>query len=421
MRLILCFYFFFICLSVGYSAGTPGSKSFLEKGNQFQELTSEVDSLAGHTIYKLTSGRDWNHFPTYHNRGVFSPDASFVIFTSWWTDRHESYLMRADLPSGKLTVLSVLPKSNNEGRFNGNNTTISADGKSVFAYTYLTLREVPTDGQRGDTVLTRFDNNNFSEYGHPASALNGKSLFISLRQFKLGSPSWTLLNISPTSPGFRVVTGEVGVSSIHMQPNPTQTNLILVVREEGRNLLGKPLIENYYKSPRMGILNLETLKITDLTEPGQKVGNLWVTHAVWNFDGSALYYEVGSHEDDAHEIGKVSVDGKIVWRKTFPVKGIATHVGAHPQKDWMVLESDKLYPEMPRHFRFLKFDQLDQATKEPKVETIALHQSDVSGNLQESHGHSTISPDGRWMNFGAATKTRSDVYVIDLFSKKEGK
>ena len=161
----------------------------------------------------------------------------------------------------------------------------------------------------------------------------------------------------------------------------------------------------------MMVLDMKTSMTTPIL-PVNIISKL-ITHAVWSFDGRAIYYETGI-KSDGHEVGVVEANGRTRWFRRFPKARVHTHVGAHAARDWLVLESEDLFHES-RDFRFLKLDEPDE-NGEPSVELICRHGSDIQGyaSLQESHGHPVVSPDGKWMCFGAACEGASDVYVAQL-------
>jgi hypothetical protein len=380
-------------------------------GSTTRELKPYLDPL-GRRAFVLTGSRDVNHQPTYHNDSAWSADSRELVFTSLQQDRSWSWLMKASIPDGKLVCLDRLPGSAktgvNLGRYNGNNTALSARAGLALAWNYVHLKAVPMQGGPAEVLFT--GGPGLPGLGHPAASLDGRKVYCSLRSNLEAPVSYQVLEIDLRSKAVRAVFGEPSWDCIHVQPNPVDPDCLLVVRDEAK-LNGAPAGPTFQDEARMWVVDLKTKKRTPILPVD--ASSKMLTHALWNFDGSALYYEVRL-PGGRHEVGKRSRDGRALWHRHYPNSGPATHVGAHTKRDWMVLESEALYA-MPRHFRFLKFDALGP-DGDPAEEPIALHPSDIArhGNRQEAHGHPIVSPDGRWMSFGVGRDNRFDLHVVGL-------
>lgn len=386
---------------------SAGPAKDLAPGDITNESATYRDPISGRTVRRLTSTRDWNHLPTFHNDGTFTTDSRFVVFTSWPGDRHTSYLIKAEVETGNLSVLDALMDPTNQGRYNGNNTAVNSAGGWALAFTYTDLLAVNLETRekrvlyhtgRGGPIL-----------GHPAASIDGKTCYIALRSNLPGSPQgYALLAIDMATGATRALMGEADYDNMHVQPNPKHPHLLLIVRDIA---MGNQTHKDFLTENRAYILNTQSLRKTPIRPADPSTGML--THTIWNNTGDALYYEVGL-PGDRHEVGRLDLSGRNTWHHIFSSRGLAVHVGAHTQKDWMVLESENLFAA-PRDFRFLKFDQAFTGG-EPPMEIICLHGSDMAahGNRQEAHGHPVVSPDGRFMSFGSMRGGLSDPHVVTL-------
>ncbi|MBL8992537.1 MAG: hypothetical protein JNM63_04305 [Spirochaetia bacterium] len=379
----------------------------LKPGDPLLEASHFSDPLTGKKVIRLTSGRDFNHLPAYHNNTDFTSDSKALVFSSWPKDRSVSYLMKADLETGLLTVIAALPALQKKGRFNGNNMALSQTGGWILAYTYAYVGAYQIDS-REERIFAW--TNAGCTFGHPAGSLDGNTVFIARKEvLPSGSYRYTVLGIDLASLESRELFSEEHSHCNHIQPNPRNPDELLITREEELTSVKIPVQKEFYLHPRMIVLNLKTQKIVEIAPvmPERK----WIVHMVWNHLGDQLYYELKDDRAQKHELGIASPLGLNLWQKTIPRAGMAVHVGAHPLTNWMVVEGGVF--EGPRRFLFLKPDA-NGKNGEPILEDIATHDSEVESNTQESHGHSRISPAGKWMAYNVQKNARSDVFVVKL-------
>lgn len=372
-----------------------------------RESTNYPDALTGKNVTRLTSGRDFNHLPTYHNNTDFTADSRFLVFSSWPKDRRVSYLMKAELATGEITVLATLPGAEKKGRFNGNNMALVQASGWVVSYTYAVVYAYHID-TREEKILAV--TNGTSTFGHPAGSLDGKTVYIARQDIlPSGAYRYVVLAIDLASLETREIFSEEHFHCNHIQPNPVKADELLITREEELSSAKIPINREFYKNPRMIVLNLKSKQLTEIAPVMSE--RKWIVHMTWNAFGDQLFYEIKDDGAKKHEIGVAAPDGRPIWHLTIPRAGVAAHVGTHTQKNWMIVEGGVF--DGPRRFCFLKLAQRD-ASGMPTFEDIALHDSDVANYGQESHGHSQVSPDGRYLAFNAAKDGRSDVYVVKL-------
>jgi hypothetical protein len=353
-------------------------------------------------VTKLTSGRDFNQLPTYHNNSAFTADSRALVFASWQKDKSVSYLMKADLYTGAITVIAALPHDLKRGRFTGNNLAIAQRTGWALANSLGAVYAYNLDTYEEKTLLPadpRF------RYGHPAGSIDGKTMYIARREsdpdFK-----YTLLAVDIATGAAKELFSENNYQCNHVQPSPVNPDEILLVREPKLISKKEPADPGIYQTPRMILWNRATGGITPFSPVmGPRK---WIVHMVWNYQGERLFYEM--RDLKRHEIGVLDRSGKSVWHMIVNEAGHEVHVGAHSRKDWMILEGGYLPGQ--RKFTFFKFDQMDK-TGNPAQEDIALHESQADSS-QESHGHPQMSPDGKWMCFNELKNGHSDVMAVKI-------
>ena len=379
---------------------------FLKPGQVLQEATSYPDRLTGRTVTKLTARRDFNQLPTYHNNSAFTADSRALIFASWPKDMSVSYLMKAELDTGAVTVIAALPRDLKRGHFIGNSLAIEQKTAWALVNTYAAIYAYDRNTFEEKTLLPITPQVSF---GHPAGSIDGKTMYLARNGEGSAPFKYTILAVEIATGAVKELFAENNYHCVHLQPSTMNPDEFLVAREPKLLAKKKPVVPGIYETPRMIIWNRATGGITPLSpvmDPKK-----WITHMVWNYRGERLFYEMGdSKEAKQHEIGVFDRSGKNLWHMINNRSGHKVHVGAHTQKDWMILEGG--YFAGQRKFTFFKFDQTDKSGN-PAQEDIALHESEAD-ETQESHGHPQVSPDGQWMCFNELKNGRSDVFVVRL-------
>ena len=377
----------------------------LKPGQVLHEATSYPDRLTGRMVTKLTSGRDFNQLPTYHNNSAFTADSRGLIFASWPKDNSASYIMKADLYSGRVTVIAARPRDLKRGRFIGNSLAIEQRTGWALVNAFAAIDAYDLNTYEEKTLLSP---NPQVRFGHPAGSIDGKTMYIAQNGEGSAPFKYTLLAVDIATGAVKELFSENNYHCVHLQPSTVNADEFLLVREPKLISVKKPVDPGIYQTPRMIIWNRATGGITPLSPvmgPRKRI-----THMVWNYRGEQLFYEMGDKDGKRHEIGLFDRTGKNLWHMIINRSGHKVHVGAHTQKDWMILEGG--YFTGQRKFTFFKFDQMDSSGN-PAQEDIALHESEADDS-QESHGHPQMSRDGKWMCFNEAKNGRSDVFVVKI-------
>jgi len=423
----------------------------MQAGATWNESAAERDNATGRPVRRLTTTGDRNNTPKYHFGSAFTRDSSALILTLHRGGR--SAVARAELATGKLTILASVEGYGNYTRATGDPWAPGPEGLGGFDLTRVALepesgtvfaatprRLLSIDAASGETRTVHEADPGWG-YSAPGPAPGGGVVYMavspvhpelcsvdpavaaglqprcSYRQAMLdahGGIPTRILAIDGAGGGATVVHEEAIAGSDHALVSPTDPDLLLF----DRNL---PPTFGYYgdhcESPRAHLLRLSTGQITPLRPRNR---HQFQSHTVWNANGTAIYYHgpaFEGHEQPVREGGRLgemflgvsNLEGESIFEMNFPAYYYG-HVSTHPRSDAIITDG----MATPDHVCAIFYRELG-ATGLPRIELLAHHGTDwsaVSG--QASHPHCHVSPDGRWLSFNRAAGGRSDVYVVRL-------
>ncbi len=373
----------------------------LHKGDRFNESVSFADPVTSKPSRRLTQRRDFNQTPTYHLNACFSADSRYLVMASWDAEG-DSYLLRAEVATGEITVLSVLPSASGED-YNGNNVSLVQASQWAAANTGKMLRlcHLETLEERVLLDLTGTE----QRFGHPIGSIDGTKIFIP-RMTKRVIPGETKdvsvmhLEVDIATGGTRELFFDEGRACNHVVPNPVDPNLLLIDRDlppkfahggdEGR-------------TSRVWVLNRITGAVTEIRP---RDAHRFQIHSNWNCTGDLVFHH-GRSAQGGHYIGASDAAGRSVFERWYPEFHYG-HMCTHPSEDVMI--TDGLFTSdlvIKIHYRE------PDSSGAPRLEVLARHSSDWSKG-QQSHPHCHVSRDGRWLSYNKGEAGRSDVYVVKI-------
>jgi Tol biopolymer transport system component len=382
------------------------------RGTVFNESEWISDSITGRKVLRLTKNRDFNQTPTYHIFTGFSADSRYLVFASW-NKGGQSALLKGDMVTGDITVISVVPASEKE-HFNGNNVCMipatqkaaaSRGGTKVCVYDLNTLEEkILYTAEEGFT------------FGHPTGSTDGKTIYVTkMPRYKEGTddPYKVALSIYYS---IDIATGKKteffrdSSRSNHTVVCPSNPDLLLIDRD---------LPPKYGsggdngKTTRVWLLNIKTKKLTEI-RPENK--NRFQIHSNWSHDGKFVYYHGVSQQHNfpggftgkPHFIGVADQSGKIIWEHIFP-NFFYGHICSSTIKNTIITDGlmfGKLITEVD-------WNQLDSQGV-PVLNVLGAHNSGNHSFGQHTHPHCLMSPDGKYLSYNKGTQNKSDVYVMTI-------
>ena len=204
------------------------SEKSLRKGDRFNESEFFDDPVTSRPTRRLTTQRDFSQTPTYHLNAAFSADSRYLVLASW-DDEGDSWLLKADVASGEMTVLSALPGETGE-RFNGNNVGIVQASGWVATNTGKTLRLCHLDTLEERVLLDLSGTER--RFGHPIGSIDGRKIFIPRlsKRLVIGETrdvSATHLEVDIETGGITELFCDEGRACNHVVPNPVDPDLLL--------------------------------------------------------------------------------------------------------------------------------------------------------------------------------------------------
>lgn len=411
--------------------GGGGQDRVPRKGEEWNESFLFPDEATTRPTRRLTSRRTFNHKPTYHINQGFSPDNRYLVFCTYHPGG-ESALVRAEVESGDLKVIDHAA-AGAPFQFNAGNSIAMIPRTELVAYSYggeVRVYDIHTMEMR---VIFRPEPGKSYRYSHPAGTADGKTLIVARNDRAydrtdasidpnsvLGVSFFTIdLASGRATEVFRDATHR----SDHVIPNPVDPALAIIDLDAPPRFSSPNCAADI---PRNSVLDLRSGKAIPI-RPANGCNFTW--HTNWNFRGDHVYYHGPSalpqprwlverygegyagpykgKQGAAHFIGVATVDGRTAWEHEFPVVYYG-HSSSHATRDVIILDNvltqDLL---IGLHWR-----ELDSRGV-PRLEVLGRHNSDYA-NGQQTHPHSQMSTDGRWLSYNSGHAGRSDVYLLDM-------
>jgi len=379
----------------------PAPQTRFQKGQTFNESEFFEDLVTSRPTLRLTTGRDYNQTPTYHLNTAFSADSRYIILASSYIDG-DSYLFKADVQSGEITVLAVLPKNSGE-KFYGNSSCVVQASNWVAASTRKKLRICHLETMEERVLLDISDGPGYLSI--PAGSIDGTKIFVPrssgyVTRGQAEEVSVTHLEVDIQTGKVKELFHDKGRACNHIIPNPSDPDLLLIDRDLPPLYFGGG---DYGKTTRAWVLNKKTGKLTEIRPKGD---NRFQVHSNWNYRGD-LVYSHGNPNTGGHYLCVSDVNGKVVWQRRFSEYHYG-HMSTHTRKNVMI--TDGLFT---RHLvTAIHFEALDESGA-PHLEILAKHDTNWS-QAQHSHPHCHVSPDGKWLSYNRTHKERSDVYIVRI-------
>lgn len=383
-------------------------------GVVFNESFTVEDPITGRMVRRLTQHRTFNQTPTYHlNAGFSSDSASLVLAT--WNENAESAILFANVATGDLKVIAVTEPGDLR-RFNGNNVCVLPKSGWIAAKAGKSRLNV-YDPRRAELVVA-VDAGSGLEFGHPAGAADGRSVYVPRQPFfrrGVDNPhecvGLTLVRIDVPSGRMTEVFHDPASRSNHVVPSPVDADWVLLDRDLPP-LFGHGGIGPQRLISRAWVLNTSS---GELHEVRPRNINRFAIHSNWSFDGKFVYYHGRSETDRKdesdrgrrHYVGVADAKGAVVWEREFPYFYYG-HIGSHTRKHVML--TDALFAE--NLLTAIHWQDRDGAGV-PRLEILGSHDT-IWGSSQASHPHPLMSPDGRWISYNRGLAHGSDVYTLDV-------
>ena len=212
----------------------------------------------------------------------------------------------------------------------------------------------------------------------------------------------------------RVFYDEKNWGHAHLQENPRK-------KDQWLFCLGRPAWLSSGKARALAKMKSEKMNIFDsktgkkyVIKPRSKYKE--VSHPSINYAGDRVIYH-GQPKKGMY-IGAVDLAGNTIWEYVFTnwkynVNG-SNHLGAHTRSN-IIIEDGIVQAGC---ISFIDYSKAGKSGA-PKVTTIARHDTEWKGLPgQLSHPHPHISPDGRYLAYNACHNGRTNLYIVDLKSRK---
>jgi hypothetical protein len=375
-----------VAMSESKSSQNSANNGILKKGQVFNESEEFSDKLTGRASRRLTRFRRYNQQPTYHVNTCFSSDSRYMILTTDQDDGSTA-LLRAEVATGEMTVLEVVPK----GQYLYGNVIQAIDCVASVADGKIKLYNLKTLEQR-----TVFEN--ASDLIMPVGSCDGKSLFVMKRadEVKIDGASVRPAihcQIDLATGELKEIFRETRAGCGHVVPCPTDPDLVLIDRNWPRPP-ENPFVE-ITNTSRVWILNIRTKELTEI-RPIDTCR--FQDHSNWSFKGEYVYYHGTSKTPNYPTsptglfIGVADRKGKVIWEGHFPSYYYG-HVSSHTKAN--VIITDAFFTK--NLITAIYWQELNSQNI-PRIEILARHDSDwVAG--QQSHPHPHMSPDGKWLSY----------------------
>ena len=398
----------------------------MKKGETWNESTTYKDPLTLRNVRRITQIGLYNQTPTYHTNTAFSADGDFSVFAS--ARCGGSALFRCHLPTGDITQLTdLIPGVGTRDELHKGAGTCTGNGMGVTMLTCIAPKGgwvVYVVGRAFKAVhMETFEERTLIDdigvdwiagmpsvdpdethallpvmSAHPEIAAGKRPTKGYMAHFAEIGPKLRLLQVPLSGGEVTTAYAEDGIGCAHCPHNPQDGDLILLDRDFPPRLWGG----SDGTTNRIWALKLSTQELTEL--PPLDAARFQV-HCAWTWDGTGVLYH-GRSAESGYFIGVTSPQGETLREYLFGDAGAYGHVSAMAGRPAIILDGN------------LSTDQLlwlyyDQA--QPRVEVIARHGTDWGAlPWQYSHPHPLSDPTGRWITFNAASRGRSDFFVVDV-------
>ena len=400
----------------------------MAKGDRYpSEMRSEIDPESGRTVYQLTATREWNVHPTYHVNGFF--DDGRVAFAA--EDGGRTHLYTCDLASGEIRQLidgkgcSYLLATIAGGRGDGRGTdafhmvtgyrshrVYFVEGAEVRSAHVDTLDEellsTISDDWIAGVVELSADERTVLVPLLPRECFNTPDgLAGYLRRADRLNLTSRLLGVRTDGSGAEALWDDVGRFVGHAMFSPISDRYVLADRATDPDRRQEPLL---------WIIDLREQRTWPLDTRSPKTG-----HSTWLWDGSgAVTHGVvvdGGPHDGAEYIQLIDFDGASRWIGYHGPPRYYGHV--HVTPDDRVVITDAIF--RPDAITAVRLPMDGRTEGGYAAETVCLHRTEGPELGQLCHAHPHVSPDGRWILFGAyrggaCGAGRKDLYAVQCAS-----
>jgi len=386
----------------------------MAKGDRYSsEMKEARDPETGRPVYRLTGRRQWNVHPTYHVNGFLDDDR--IAFAA--EDGGTNNLYTCDLGTGEVLqltngrgssyLLAMLAGERGDGRGTDAFHMVASyrrqrlyfvEGSEVRFVDARTLEEgllatisddwvvgvVELSGDEEMVLLPLLPRECFNTAG-------GLAAF--LRRADHMNLTSRLLGVRVDGSGADVLWDDPGRFVGHAMFSPVSRRYVLADRATDPDRRDEPLL---------WIMDVQKQETWPLGTRNAKTG-----HSVWLWDGSgAVTHGVvtdGGEHDGAEYIQTLNLDGTTRWIGYHGPPRYYGHV--HVTPDDRTIITDAI-------FRPDAITVVTPTGDRCRVETICLHRTEGPTLGQRSHPHPHVSPDGRWILFGAYRDGRKDLFAV---------
>lgn len=376
------------------------------------EISTYADPVSGREVHRLTARRAWNTQPTYHVNGFLDDDR--VAFTA--EDGGNTNVYTCDLSTGEILQLTegrgkgYLLQHLAGGRGDGMGTDAFhlAAGYRTHVVYFVEGREVR--GVNADTLeeqlLLTLPEDWIS--GVLEISGDGRTLLLPLLPRKCFTPTASLEEYIRRCDRQNLVSHLLGV--------PTDGSETTTLWEDRGRFVGhamfSPVTERYIladratdpgrrEMPLLWMIDVEDSEAWPLRTRNPRTG-----HSSWLWDGSgALTHGVvpgGQDREGAEYMQVLDHDGSSRWTGYHGPPRFYGHCHVTPGE---VIITDSI-------FRDDAITAVKPMADSYSKEVVCLHRTEWSGHGQMSHPHPHVSPDGRWIVFGAYRNGRKDIYAV---------
>jgi hypothetical protein len=388
-------------------------------GDIFNESRTFADPVTGRLTRQITTNGQYNNTPTYHIDTAFTADSRTIVFRR--DDADASYLMKADVETGDITVIAA-SKLDKGGKFGGialaqaSNWFAAVKGnrnQSLRVYHVETLEErvliddigeekrisAPNGSTDGKTIVVPCP----PVYPPDYTPDMGK-MYREMCVEKFGGMPTTYYEVDIDTGEREIIWDDPIYGSNHVQHCPTDSDLLMIDRDAPPDFWAGG---DKGRTSRVWLLRKSTKALTEIRP---RDINRFQVHSNWSHDGEHVYYHSRSFNEpdqNGHYIGAADRTGRILWEGTFPDFHYG-HVGSHTQKHAILIDS-VITPDL---VCAVHYEQAG-AHGVPPLEILAKHDTELrSIPGQYSHPHPQMSRDGAWLSYNAAHDGRADVFVV---------
>ena len=398
------------------------------KGESWNESETYRDAWTLREVRRVTSVGLYNQTPTYHTNVCFSADGEFLVFGS--ARDGKSAVFRCHVPTGDLTQLidsvdgiggygelqkragtrSGAPLGNGAG-VNGSmciapksRWVVFIAGRSVRAVQIETLEERTLIDDIGPDWVAGMPSIDPTETqvmialmrAHPEVSAGRRPTRPYMEHFPGDEMKLRIVEVPLAGGTVSEVYTEDGTSSAHTPHSPADPDLVLIDRD-------KP--PRFWAGSDGRTNRIWTLRPSNgsLTELPSRDEACFQVHSVWTWDGKlVLYHGISAH--GGYYIGAIHSEGTPHREFGFHRAPHYGHVSAMAGRPAVILDGN-ITNDM---LLWLYYD-----AEKPRIEVIARHGTEWSALPgQYSHPHPHSDPTGTWISFNAATRGRSDIFVV---------